>query len=610
MHTVSSGRAKIHVNGRVTKSFELGRGVRQGCPVSPLLFVISTQPLMRLLRVAKQEGSLKGVHVPRGRPLLRRLFADDSRVAIAADDTNFRNLCKVIDKFERASGAQLNLAKSVIIPMAITRIPSWLETSGCKVLKEGESVVYLGCKAGVKMPEDTLLKDLTEKCNGRLTHWANRFLSWPSKITLLKHVLRSIPTNQFLGLGLSRKGYKQLESVCRDFMWEQNSEGKTRKPLVAWDSVAKPFEEGGLDVKPFQVVADALKLKYIGRLLEGEDEDWSYMIKYFIRGAMQNTTHGRESRWWTPEEGLLLLNTIPVPQSDTARQFIQSWIKVCRSLTLDPMHWSIPQTTTVRQAELLIKYYWEGRQFNTRIIWPILKKMRVTKLLDIAKPGGGWTNILEEIATRDESLSTVQEIEVEGFQEWLTRMAPALEQESQPTEQALAMADPAKRLLHWIKATLLQTIDEALINKQKGGTLTVIVAAVCQQIWADRNAQVFRNLHSQIPTRVILLRAFQEIDATLTPGGTQKQWDKKVKQLAEIRSMLNSASPGLEHQSQEPSDLNTILTMGIASLAISSDPNRDPLAPLPAPIETLVGDPTLTQRNPERGSQLNEDLRR
>ncbi|KAL3680839.1 hypothetical protein R1sor_023795 [Riccia sorocarpa] len=66
----------------------------------------------------------------------------------------------------------------------------------------------------------------------------------------------------------------------------------------------------------------------------------------------------------------------------------------------------------------------------------------------------------------------------------------------------------------------IETIDEALINKQKGGTLTVLVAVACQQIWADRNAHIFRNQRSNIPTRVMLLKAFQEIDATLTSGAT------------------------------------------------------------------------------------------
>ncbi|KAL2635505.1 hypothetical protein R1flu_006984 [Riccia fluitans] len=79
---VSAGHAKVHINGCFTKSLKLERGVRQGCPISPLLFAISTQPLMLLLKKGEREGILTGVNVPKGKTLLHRLFADDSGVAI------------------------------------------------------------------------------------------------------------------------------------------------------------------------------------------------------------------------------------------------------------------------------------------------------------------------------------------------------------------------------------------------------------------------------------------------------------------------------------------------------------------------------------------------
>ncbi|KAL3695038.1 hypothetical protein R1sor_008689 [Riccia sorocarpa] len=141
---IAQGTAKVHVNGLFTGSFPLERGVRQGCPVSPTLFVLSTQPLVRMFREAERKGDLEGLNIPRGRPLLHRLFADDSGVTIWATESNFNNLTKIIEKFESFSGAQLNLAKSVVIPMALERLPPWLLTTGCSILGEGEEITYLG----------------------------------------------------------------------------------------------------------------------------------------------------------------------------------------------------------------------------------------------------------------------------------------------------------------------------------------------------------------------------------------------------------------------------------------------------------------------------------
>ncbi|KAL3695447.1 hypothetical protein R1sor_009523 [Riccia sorocarpa] len=109
----------------------------------------------------------------------------------------------------------------------------------------------------------------------------------------------------------------------------------------------------------------------------------------------------------------------------------------------------------------------------------------------------------------------------------------------------------------------------------------------------DKGMVVERRERSNIPTRVLLLEAFQEIHATLTPGATQKQWEKKLKELAEIRSMLTLASPGLAQQTLEPSDPDTILTIGIASLTLSSAPDRAAQAALLGPTEDLVRDTSL-----------------
>ncbi|KAL2628914.1 hypothetical protein R1flu_013600 [Riccia fluitans] len=86
---VSEGHAKVHPNGRFTRSFRLERGVWQGCPISPWLFALNTQPLMKLIREGEQNGELVEMSVPRSKSLLHRLFADDSGMAIQADEKNY-----------------------------------------------------------------------------------------------------------------------------------------------------------------------------------------------------------------------------------------------------------------------------------------------------------------------------------------------------------------------------------------------------------------------------------------------------------------------------------------------------------------------------------------
>ncbi|KAL3679152.1 hypothetical protein R1sor_022108 [Riccia sorocarpa] len=234
------------------------------------------------------------------------------------------------------------------------------------------------------------------------------------------------------GLSLTGAGYKQLEAAGRDFLWGQSAGGKNRKPLIAWSSITKPYKEGGLQIRPFLQVAEALKIKYMGRLLNGEDENWASMLKFFIRKIMRKSAHGQETRWWTLEEGLLLLNSITLKDFPTANHFIKSWMKVRKRLTMRADEWELPQGFTFKQAEQMLKLYWSGEKPNLRIVLPLIKKLNMSTLLHAQKHTGTWKDIQEELIDKGINLSQAQEIEVGILQRWLNtvRLAPIKLQES------------------------------------------------------------------------------------------------------------------------------------------------------------------------------------
>ncbi|KAL3681068.1 hypothetical protein R1sor_024024 [Riccia sorocarpa] len=101
----------IHINGAFTKEIKLERGVRQGCPIAPLLFALSTQPLMALLREAQIQGEVHGLEVGNSRQILDALFADDTGLLLRATEENWRSATTVVQKFEVISGAKLNVSK-------------------------------------------------------------------------------------------------------------------------------------------------------------------------------------------------------------------------------------------------------------------------------------------------------------------------------------------------------------------------------------------------------------------------------------------------------------------------------------------------------------------
>jgi hypothetical protein len=111
------GSTKVHFNGIFTDAIRLERGVKQGCPTAPGLFAISTQPLMLLLNAASKAGDIEGIQIGPDQSLLHQLFADDMGLFLKTSQANFRKVKEIVDLYERISGAQLNLGKSLVLPL-------------------------------------------------------------------------------------------------------------------------------------------------------------------------------------------------------------------------------------------------------------------------------------------------------------------------------------------------------------------------------------------------------------------------------------------------------------------------------------------------------------
>jgi hypothetical protein len=107
----SSSTSKVLVNGTPGKAIQHGHGLRQGDPLSPLLFVLAIDPLVKLLECATQEGlltPLRGHHAQ----LRISLYADDAAIFLdptSQDDTNLRSL---LELFGTTSGLSTNLKKA------------------------------------------------------------------------------------------------------------------------------------------------------------------------------------------------------------------------------------------------------------------------------------------------------------------------------------------------------------------------------------------------------------------------------------------------------------------------------------------------------------------
>jgi hypothetical protein len=115
MACVRSVRYQVRFNSEDTDMFVPTRGLRQGDPLSPYLFLLCAEGLSSLLLYEEEVGGIDGVRVCRNAPSVSHLlFADDSLILMKADLTNATSLQHVLDTYCANSGQMVSLAKSSI----------------------------------------------------------------------------------------------------------------------------------------------------------------------------------------------------------------------------------------------------------------------------------------------------------------------------------------------------------------------------------------------------------------------------------------------------------------------------------------------------------------
>lgn len=110
---------KIFMNGHLSSTINIEWGVRQGCPLSPLLFTLYTQPLLTYLQQKQDLGHLPCIHITNSLSLGEWLFADDMAIFLPTDLTNFQVFYNYILTYEHASGEKLNISKTTVLPIGI-----------------------------------------------------------------------------------------------------------------------------------------------------------------------------------------------------------------------------------------------------------------------------------------------------------------------------------------------------------------------------------------------------------------------------------------------------------------------------------------------------------
>ena len=261
---ISTVRFSVLINGSPSGFFQSSRGLRQGDPISPYLFVITMEVFSCLLRRVISGGFLSGWRV-RGREgegilISHLLFADDTLVFCEESQDQLMNLSWLLMWFEACSGLRVNLEKSENIPMGrVHDIEDLASELGCKV--GGLPSCYLGLPLGAPFKLEVVWDGVEERFRKRLAMWKRQYISKGGRLTLIWSILSSMPVYFMLLFYLPRKVRLRLEKIQRDFLWGGGAL-EQRPHFVRLNLVCLKRKKGGLGVRNLALMNKALLSKW------------------------------------------------------------------------------------------------------------------------------------------------------------------------------------------------------------------------------------------------------------------------------------------------------------------------------------------------------------
>ena len=375
---ISTASFSVLVNGSSTGFFRSFRGLRQGDPLSPYLFVIGMEALSGMLKRAVEGSFISGCrfHGREGGDIVisHLLYADDTILFCEANSEQLTYLRWTLMWFEAFSGLRINLFKSVIIPLGrVDNVEELADELGCEVGSLPST--YLGLPLGAPHRALGVWDSIEDRFRRRLAIWKRQYISKGGRITLIRSALASLPV-YFLSLFRMPKSVcLRLEKIQRDFLWGGGN--LERKPhLVNWKTVCLDKSYGGLGVRSLSKMNIALFCKWCWRFANDRDSLWRLVI---------STKFGEGDGGWNSNDIRGGYGT------GLWKDISKEWITFSQNATS-----SLGNGRRLR----FWKDPWCGETalcnaFPTLFNLVVHKNARVAEVWDSSRVGGGWSPVFE-----------------------------------------------------------------------------------------------------------------------------------------------------------------------------------------------------------------------
>ena len=293
-------------NGKSSNYFDIGRGVRQGDPLSPYLFIIVVELLAKAI---KRNRNISGITI-NSYEFKMTQYADDLTLTLGKPEA-IPYILELLDNFGKCSGLQINREKTEGILLGSLKDNTNI-SSQIKITKN--PIKILGIYVSNNL-HDAIIKNIQEKKESlikQLHWWKARDLSLQGRILIIKSL--ALPKFQFLALLLPipKNIVVEINTLLYKYVWK----GKTDK--VKRVILEQTYDKGGLKMVNMHHMVNSVSVIWIKRYLDDVDRLWKRTFEHFCN--CKNLNMFLRSN---PD-----ISCLPVTVPEYYRTSIRNWLEI------------------------------------------------------------------------------------------------------------------------------------------------------------------------------------------------------------------------------------------------------------------------------------------
>ncbi|CAG2243758.1 unnamed protein product [Mytilus edulis] len=277
-------QSSVKSNGFLTKYFKIKNGIRQGCPISALLYVLSAEPLQCAIR---NNLNIEGINIPNcDEKAVIFQHADDTTLTLCNKESINETL-NIFEIYGKASGSKINMSKSEIMCIGKAKINvSEIQQIGLKY--SVDCIQILGVYVGKNklFCDDLNWKDKISKIKMLVNLWKQRRLTLSGRATVISSLLMSRLWYTIAVCSIPDWALQSIKKICLDFLWNNGSH------LIKYRTIIGAKTDGGLKYPDIYLKLLAFRLKFLTRFLDKDFHAiWKYTMTYFLN-KIHNTNLG------------------------------------------------------------------------------------------------------------------------------------------------------------------------------------------------------------------------------------------------------------------------------------------------------------------------------